>query len=124
MTKSWKLDVTENGDGECFIELTDEILEASGFKEGDELKWVDNMDGSYTIMHTHMEGYELASEFMNAQTNRHAMVYKSKTSKDQIVDMYKNDELIHSRKLVDVTEDYANDCVENWVMCYGEFKDD
>ena len=124
MTKQWVLTVNENCSGECFIELNDEILEASGFKEGDKLKWVDNLDGSYTIMHTHMEGYDLISEFMNAQSNRHAMVYRSKTLKEKIIDMYESDELIHSRKLVDVTEDYANDCVENWVMCYGEFKDD
>jgi len=122
MTKQWVLTVNENGSGECFIELNDEILEASGFKEGDDIKWVDNLDGSYTIMHMHMKGYDLVNEVANAENSRHAMVYINKTLKDYVVDMYENDELIHSRKLTNHTNEYANDCVENWVMCYGEFK--
>ena len=31
MTKSWVLDVKESEDGELYIEMTDEILEGSGF---------------------------------------------------------------------------------------------
>lgn len=49
MTK-WVLDVKHNPDtDEYYIELSDEILEGSGFKIGDSLKWTDNKDGSYTL---------------------------------------------------------------------------
>jgi len=49
MTKSWVLDVKESEDGELYIEMTDEILEGSGFKIGDTLDWTDNGDGSWTL---------------------------------------------------------------------------
>jgi len=49
--KSWILEVQENKEsGEFYIELSDEMLEASGFKIGDELHWIDNHDGSFTLM--------------------------------------------------------------------------
>jgi hypothetical protein len=46
--KSWICDVKEK-DGEFYIELTDEMLEGSDFKIGDELDWNDNKDGSFTL---------------------------------------------------------------------------
>ena len=49
MSKSWVLDVKESEDGELYIEMTDEILEGSGFKIGDTLDWTDNGDGSWTL---------------------------------------------------------------------------
>jgi hypothetical protein len=49
MSKSWVLDVKEREDGELYIEFTDEMLEGSNFKIGDELDWIDNNDGSFTL---------------------------------------------------------------------------
>lgn len=43
------LDVKENEDGEAFIELPPELCEAQGWKEGDNLHWADNGDGSWTL---------------------------------------------------------------------------
>lgn len=120
----WTVDVQQTEDGDFFIQFNEEILEASGFKEGDSIKWVDNLDGSFTIMNADtMDGYVLTSEMFNNKTNRFANVYKSlnSTNDDYIVDMYENNELVVSRKITQHTEDYAEDCVENWVMCYGEF---
>lgn len=48
MNKSWICDVEEK-DGELYIQLTEEMLEGSGFKIGDELDWIDNKDGSFTL---------------------------------------------------------------------------
>jgi hypothetical protein len=49
--KSWTLTVKEDSEtGECYIEFTDEILKESGFKIGDSLYWIDNCDGSFTLM--------------------------------------------------------------------------
>ena len=48
---SWKLDVQQDKESkDYYIQLNDEILEASGFKCGDNLEWVDNKDGSYTLI--------------------------------------------------------------------------
>lgn len=49
MSKSHTLEVQENSDGELFIELNDEILDAAGLKIGDAVEWIDNNDGSYTL---------------------------------------------------------------------------
>jgi hypothetical protein len=49
MSKSWTIEVQKTDDGEFFIELNDEILAESGFKVGDDIEWVDNKDGSFTL---------------------------------------------------------------------------
>jgi len=49
MTKSWTLDVKQYEDGDYFIELNDEILAETGWKEGDVLDWTDNGDGTWSL---------------------------------------------------------------------------
>ena len=49
MSKSWVCEVEQAPDGEYFIQMTDEMLEGSGFAIGDELDWIDNKDGSFTL---------------------------------------------------------------------------
>ena len=39
------LKVDEDG----FLQLTDELIEITGWKEGDDLLWEDQGDGSYTL---------------------------------------------------------------------------
>jgi len=46
---SWMVKVEQASDGERFIQLNDEMLERSGFKIGDELGWIDNKNGSFTL---------------------------------------------------------------------------
>lgn len=49
--KSWILDIKEDTDtGDFYIQLTDEILQESGLSIGDHLHWIDNHDGSWTIV--------------------------------------------------------------------------
>jgi hypothetical protein len=55
--KRWVLPVQEieNGDTmetEYFINLPDDLLEQAGWKENDELNWVDNQDGTFTLTKT------------------------------------------------------------------------
>jgi len=50
----WRLPVeeVENGDPmetEYFINLPDDLLEQAGWKENDELNWVDNKDGTFIL---------------------------------------------------------------------------
>jgi len=44
------IDVKENDNGEYFIELPPEILDHANLKEGDTIIWVNNNDGSWTLI--------------------------------------------------------------------------
>ena len=48
--KTWTLNVEENEDGDQFIVLPDEILQQLDLKEGDTVQWIDNKDGSWTLV--------------------------------------------------------------------------
>lgn len=122
--KSWTLDVKENLEGDPYIELNEEILELSGFKEGDNIKFVDNLDGSMTLMHADMREYKVVSKFENPKLNRKAVVYFSLNRSDHVIDMYEKDALVHSRKITNHRLSYSEDCAENWIYAYGEFKND
>ncbi len=55
----WQLpvDKIENGDtgeDEYFIIFPDDLLEAANLKPGDNVEWVDNKDGTYTLRHVTM----------------------------------------------------------------------
>lgn len=42
--------VQEDENGDCYIELGYDILDRLDWKIGDSLKWVDNHDGSWSII--------------------------------------------------------------------------
>lgn len=48
--KKWALPVEVDGlTGDCFVNLPDDLLEAAGMKEGDQISWIDNGDGSFSF---------------------------------------------------------------------------
>ncbi len=52
--KKWVLPVeeakdTDTDETEYFVSFPDDLLEAANLKEGDQVQWVDNGDGSYTL---------------------------------------------------------------------------
>ena len=50
MEKSWTTDVlTDDKTGEHYIQFTEEQLAEAGLKSGDEVEWIDNKDGSWTL---------------------------------------------------------------------------
>jgi hypothetical protein len=50
-TKSWILTVEQDSEtGDLVLPFTDEILAELGWKEGDVLEWVDNKDGSWSLV--------------------------------------------------------------------------
>jgi hypothetical protein len=50
MTKSWTIELQEDPEsGDCILEFPTDLLEETGWKEGDTLEWNDNKDGSYTM---------------------------------------------------------------------------
>lgn len=44
--KTWSLTVLDDG----ILPLPDDLLEETGWKEGDCLNWVDNKDGSWSLI--------------------------------------------------------------------------
>lgn len=49
--KSWTLTVEQDPvTGDLVLPFTDEILAELGWKEGDVLDWVDNKDGSWSLV--------------------------------------------------------------------------
>ena len=51
MTKSWTLTIEQDTEtGDLVLPFTDEILAELGWKEGDVLDWVDNKDGSWSLV--------------------------------------------------------------------------
>jgi hypothetical protein len=49
MKQSWIVETFEIDNGELAIEIPNEILVELGWSDGDELAWVDNTDGSWTL---------------------------------------------------------------------------
>lgn len=48
--RSWEVEVQlDEATGELILPLPDDLLAAQGWKTGDELDWIDNGDGSWTI---------------------------------------------------------------------------
>jgi hypothetical protein len=51
--KKWVLPVQQayaiDSDGEYFVNFPDDLLAAANLKEGDQIEWVDNKDGSYIL---------------------------------------------------------------------------
>ena len=45
----WQLPVEMDPSGECFVLFPDDLLEATNLKEGDQVEWVDNGNGSYLL---------------------------------------------------------------------------
>ena len=50
MSKRYTLDVQENAEGELFIEFPPELMEETGWKEGDDLVWTDLKNGSWSLV--------------------------------------------------------------------------
>jgi hypothetical protein len=47
--KRWVLPVESNSSEEYFVSFPDDLLEAANLKEGDQVEWVDQGDGSYLL---------------------------------------------------------------------------
>ena len=46
MSKSWTLDIGEDG----ILELPQDLLDEAGWKEGDCINWIDNHDGTWSLV--------------------------------------------------------------------------
>ena len=48
--KKWVLPIEEIDCDECIINFPDDLLEAANLKEGDEIEWIDQGDGSFKMI--------------------------------------------------------------------------
>jgi hypothetical protein len=46
---SWTVPIIEF-EGDLAVEFPDELMEAAGWKVGDTMTWIDNKDGTWTIV--------------------------------------------------------------------------
>jgi hypothetical protein len=47
---NWEVIVEEDPEtGELILPLPEDFLQKAGLKEGDEIEWIDNKDGTFTI---------------------------------------------------------------------------
>lgn len=48
--KRWVLDViNDEATGDQILQLPDDVLAETGWREGDTLEWIDNKDGTWTL---------------------------------------------------------------------------
>ena len=49
--KRWIIELEEDPEtGDMILPLSDEVLEGTGWKEGDTIEWIDNKDGTWTMV--------------------------------------------------------------------------
>ena len=49
--KTWTITLEEDPEtGDLILPFTNEMLEGVGWKEGDVLEWIDNKDGSWSLV--------------------------------------------------------------------------
>lgn len=114
--KSWVLDVKhDESTGDKYIELNEEILKESGFKVGDSITWLDNHDGSYTLVRSE----EMPKTFEIAEIDDFKLTLtKNKCPKDLnkvvLTEEYKiNDTDVESREYTFfLTDDQINTLAE------------
>lgn len=46
---TWTIPVEQSEDGELFITFPEDLMEETGWQEGDDLEWIDNLDGSWSL---------------------------------------------------------------------------
>ena len=59
MSEISRIEVQENSFGELFFEIPPALLEDLGWKEGDDVKFIDNKNGVFTIKKVKYESIEL-----------------------------------------------------------------
>ena len=65
--KKWVLPVEELGEIQ-FITFPDDLLEAANLTEGDQLEWVDNKDGTYTLKKVEQPSWVKGNELARVKT--------------------------------------------------------
>ena len=66
--KRWTLNVEEDPEtGDSILILPPELLEQAGWKEGDNLVWIDNQDGSWSLIKEDLTNFVIKGIINNEQ---------------------------------------------------------
>jgi bifunctional DNA-binding transcriptional regulator/antitoxin component of YhaV-PrlF toxin-antitoxin module len=123
MNKTYTRTISKDGS----ISLPKKVVKLLRVKPNDQIKFVDNMDGSLMLMSDFLmeDGYVEISKLESGDMKRYARLYICKSKDHYIVDMYENSRLTYSRKISGThTQNYVEDCAENWILKCGEFKNE
>lgn len=63
MSNTWTLDIKEDGT----IDLPQEVVDELGWKAGDKLFWIDNKDGSWSVVKEELANFILDRQNKNEQ---------------------------------------------------------
>ena len=64
----WVLPVEPDPSGEYFVTFPDDLLEATNLKEGDEVEWIDQGDGSYLLKKVKQPSWVRGNELARVKT--------------------------------------------------------
>ena len=68
MSNSWTLDINEDPDtGDSILILPLELLEQAGWKEGDNLVWIDNHNGTWSLIKEDLTNFVIKGIINNEQ---------------------------------------------------------
>jgi hypothetical protein len=66
--KHWTLDVEEDPEtGDGILSLPPDLLEEAGWKEGDNLLWIDNKDGTWSLIKEDLTNFVIKGIINNEQ---------------------------------------------------------
>lgn len=71
------LEVKQGGDGELYLELPDSLLDEVGWKTGDQLKWVNNANGTWSLVKVDEELKYYVVDVLSSFRNRFVVKAKS-----------------------------------------------
>jgi hypothetical protein len=110
--KNWTLNVEEDpSTGDAMVVFPEDLLELAGWKEGDYLVWNDLKDGSWSL--TKKEPRKIIFEYVNDETDRRAILMS--TGDTYYVAMYAGLKCVKEQEIKEKTQEYAENCAENWV---------
>lgn len=126
MTK-WTLPVIKGELGDYFIELSDEILESSGFEVGDTIVWTKNDNGSYTLTKKENKDTDI---YIVETISSHSIKYavRAKSAQDAVDYVYR---MSDSGEIVELHQRHQGEFVngatkiskKEYLKCFDELND-
>lgn len=128
--KTYTIDLIKDYEtDDMFLPLTDEILKESGWEVGDEIQWIDNKDGSWTMRKVEKEAEEryFLVECISSHRMRYVVKAKNRFDAERAVSNEKalefsqkylgetitsSHEITHEHIIKLCDED--NDCCKTW----------
>jgi hypothetical protein len=126
MTK-WTLPVIKGELGDYFIELSDEILESSGFEVGDTIVWTKNDNGSYTITKKENKDTDIyIVETISSHHLKYAIRAKSaEDAMDYVYRMSNSGDIVelHQKHHGEFVKDATKISKKEYLKCFDELND-